>query len=140
MIVPEEAAIVKEIFAMAINGMGSYVIAKELNKRGIRTKKNGKCGSSAVKGLLHNEKYTDYVIFQKYFTDDIFNRHTNYGEKNIYLYINHHEAIVSYEVFEHAAAVMEQRAKEKSIEIGHENTRIDMQFQTEFLRRVWIDF
>lgn len=41
-IVPEEATIVKEIFAMAINGMGSYVIATELNKRGIRTKKNGK--------------------------------------------------------------------------------------------------
>lgn len=119
-IVPEEAAIVKEIFTMTINGMGSYVIAKELNKRGIRTKKNGKWGSSTVKGLLHNEKYTGDVIFQKTYTDDSFNRHINYGEQNMYLYKNHHEAIVSHEVFEQAAAVMEQRAKEKSIEIGHE--------------------
>lgn len=119
-IVPEEAAIVKEIFAMVINGMGSYVIAKELNKRGIRTKKNGKWGSSSVKGLLHNEKYTGDVIFQKTYTDDNFNRHTNYGEKNMYLYKNHHEAIISHEVFDQAAAAMEQRAKEKSIEIGHE--------------------
>lgn len=119
-IVPEEAEIVKEIFAMAINGMGSYVIAKELNKRGIRTKKNGKWGSSTVKGLLHNEKYTGDVIFQKIYTDDNFNRHNNYGEKNMYLCKNHHEAIVSHEIFEQAAASMEQRAKEKSIESGHE--------------------
>lgn len=119
-IIPEEAAIVKEIFAMAINGMGSYVIAKKLNKRGIRTKKNGKWGSSSVKGLLHNEKYTGDVIFQKTYTDDNFNRHTNYGEKNMYLYKNHHEAIISHEVFEQAEAAMEQRGKEKSIIAGHE--------------------
>lgn len=119
-IVSEEAEIVKEIFAMAINGMGSYVIAKELNKRGIRTKKNGKWRSSTVKGLLHNEKYTGDVIFQKTYTDDNFNRHNNYGEKNMYLCKNHHEAIVSHEIFEQAAAVMEQHAKEKSIEAGHE--------------------
>ena len=117
-IVPEEAEIVKEIFAMAINGMGSYVIAKELNKRGIRTKKNGKWGSSTVKGLLHNEKYTGDVIFQKTYTDDNFNRHNNYGEKNMYLCKNHHEAIVSHEIFEQAAASMEQRAKEKSTKTG----------------------
>lgn len=119
-IVPEEAEIVKEIFAMAINGMGSYVIAKELNKRGIRTKKNGKWGSSTVKGLLHNEKYTGDVIFQKTYTDDNFNRHNNYGEKNMYLCKNHHEPIISHEIFEQAAASLEQRAKEKSIEAGHE--------------------
>lgn len=119
-IVPEEAEIVKEIFTMTINGMGSYVIAKELNKRGIRTKKNGRWGSSAVKGLLHNEKYTGDVIFQKTYTDDSFNRHINYGEQNMYLYQNHHEAIISHEIFDQAAAAMEQRAKEKNIEIGHE--------------------
>lgn len=119
-IVPEEAEIVKEIFTMTINGMGSYVIAKELNKRGIRTKKNGRWGSSAVKGLLNNEKYTGDVIFQKTYTDDSFNRHINYGEQNMYLYQNHHEAIISHEIFDQAAAAMEQRAKEKNIEIGHE--------------------
>lgn len=119
-IVPEEAEIVKEVFAMAINGMGSYVIAKEINKRGILTKKNKKWTSSGVKALLHNEKYTGDVIFQKTYTDDNYNRHTNYGERNMYLHKNHHEAIISHEIFEQAAASMEQRAKEKSIEAGHE--------------------
>lgn len=38
----------------------------------------------------------------------------------MYLYQNHHEAIVSHEVFEQAVAVIKQRAKEKSIEMGHE--------------------
>ena len=134
-IVPEEAEIVKEVFAMAINGMGSYVIAKELNKRGIRTKKNGKWGSSTVKGLLHNEKYTGDVIFQKTYTDDNFNRHNNYGEKNMYLCKNHHEAIVSHEIFEQAAASMEQRAQEKSIEAGHEKYQNRYAFSGTFKRR-----
>lgn len=119
-VIPEEAAIVKEIFAMATNGMGSYVIAKELNDRGLLTKKNKKWTSSSIKSLLHNEKYTGDVIFQKTYTDDNYNRHINYGERNMYLYENHHEAIISHEIFAQAAAAMEQRAKEKSIEAGHE--------------------
>ena len=41
-IVPDEAEIVRDIFTMTINGMGTYVIAKELNRRGIPSKKGGK--------------------------------------------------------------------------------------------------
>ena len=58
------------------------------------------------------------MIFQKTYTDDNFNRHNNYGEKNMYLCKNHHEPIISHEIFNKAAAVIEQRAKEKSIEAG----------------------
>ena len=94
-IVPEEAAGVRDIFNMTINGMGTHVIARELN-----------------------EKYTGDVIFQKTYTDDNYNRHINYGEKNMYLCKNHHEPIISHEIFDKATAVIHQRAKEKSIETG----------------------
>ena len=117
-IVPEEAEIVKDIFTMTLNGMGTYLIAKELNSRGIPSKKGAGWHSGTVRGILQNEKYTGDVIFQKTYTDDNYNRHTNYGEKNMYICRNHHEPIVSHEVFDAAAAVMEQRAKEKSIEAG----------------------
>lgn len=117
-IVPEEAEIVQDIFAMTINGMGTYVIAKELNRRGIPSKRGAEWNSTSVRGILQNEKYTGDVIFQKTYTDDNFNRHNNYGEKNMYLCRNHHEPIVSHEIFDKATTVIEQRGKEKSIETG----------------------
>lgn len=73
-IVPEQAEIVKEIFRMTISGMGGYLISKELNKRGIPTKKNSKWTSSTVQEILKNEKYTGDAIFQKTYTDENFNR------------------------------------------------------------------
>ncbi len=119
-IVPEEAEIVKEMFQMSISGMGTHLIAKTLNDRGIPTKKGARWHASTVNGVLQNEKYTGDVIFQKTYTDDSFNRHTNYGEKNMYLYKNHHEAIISHEIFDQVTAVREQRMKEKSIDPGNE--------------------
>ena len=117
-IVPEEAVVVKEIFERTISGQGSYRIAKWLNEAGIPSKLGVKWHSSTVKGILKNEKYTGDVIFQKTYTDDNFNRHVNYGERNMYMCKNHHEPIVSHEVFELAAEVMAQRGKEKGIEAG----------------------
>lgn len=118
-VVPEEAAVVKEIFERTISGQGSFLIAKWLNEEGIPSKRGAKWHSSTVKGILKNEKYTGDVIFQKTYTDDNFNRHVNYGEKNMYLLKNHHEPIISYEVFELTVEVMAQRGKEKGIEIGN---------------------
>lgn len=117
-IVPEEAAVVRDIFNMTINGMGTHVIARELNERGVQSRKGTKWHPSTVRGILQNEKYTGDVIFQKTHTDDNYNRHINYGEKNMYLCKNHHEPIISHEIFDKATAVIHQRAKEKSIETG----------------------
>lgn len=113
-IVPEEAEIVKKIYAASLAGIGSYKIAKDLNARGIPTKKNGNWTASTVKGILTNEKYTGDVIFQKTYTDSNFNRHINYGECDQYLVKNHHEPIISHEDFERTAQVLAQRGKEKS--------------------------
>lgn len=114
-IVPEEAEIVRTIFNECINGKGAFLIAKELNDRGIPSKKGSVWHPSTVQGILKNEKYTGNVIFQKTYTDNKFNRHINYGEENQYLLENHHEAIISHEDFEKAQLVMEQRGKEKGI-------------------------
>lgn len=117
-IVPKEADIVKEIFTMTINGMGTHLIARELNNRSIPSKKGAKWHGSTVRGILQNEKYTGDAIFQKTYTDDNYNRHINYGEENMYLYKNHHEPIISHEIFDKVAEVIKQRGREKSIEKG----------------------
>lgn len=114
-IIPEEAEIVRMVFRMAVSGDGSHRIANALNKMNIPSKKGAKWHASTVQGMLKNEKYTGDVIFQKTYTDSNFNRHTNYGEENMYLFQNHHEPIISHEEFELAAQAMEQRGKEKSI-------------------------
>ena len=112
-IVPEQAEIVKEIFAACLAGKGTHAIAKELNARGILTKKNGKWSAGAVNGILTNEKYTGDVIFQKTYSDSSFNRHRNYGERDQFLCENHHEPIISHEDFDRVRAVLDQRAMEK---------------------------
>lgn len=112
-IVPEQAEVVKRIFADILAGKSTHVIARELNAEGIKTKRNKDWTPGTVNGLIKNEKYTGDVIFQKTFTDSSFNRHTNYGEHDQYLYEGHHEPIVSHEIFEKANAIMQQRGKEK---------------------------
>lgn len=117
-IVPEQAEIVKRIFDEALNGSGSHAIAKRLQQEEIPTRRGGKWTAGTVGGMLKNEKYTGDVYFQKTFTDESFTRHNNHGEENMYLAKEHHEAIVSHEVFDNVQQMLEQRGKEKGIKSG----------------------
>ena len=119
-IVPEQAEVVKQIFADTLAGKSTHVIAKELNDRGIKSKKGGNWSPGAINAIIRNEKFTGDAIFQKTYTDSRFTRHTNYGEYDQYLCEGHHEAIVSHEIFEKANEVLNQRGKEKG---NGENTQ-----------------
>lgn len=112
-IVPEQAKIVKGIFASALSGKGTHAIADELNVRAVPTKKGGKWTSGTINGIIGNEKYTGDVIYQKTYTDSRFNRHINNGEYDQYLVQGHHEAIISHETYENANAALKQRGREK---------------------------
>ena len=65
--------------------------------------------------MISNKKYIGNKISQKTYTDTQFNRHVNYGQKDQYAMADHHEAIISREVFEAANALVQQRGKEKGI-------------------------
>ena len=54
---PEQAAVVKEIFASLLSGKGTHAIADDLNRRGIPTKRNGHWTATTIRGMLSNEKY-----------------------------------------------------------------------------------
>lgn len=112
-IVPEQAEVVKQIFADTLEGKSTHAIAKGLNERGISSKKGSKWTPGTVNAIIRNEKFTGDVIFQKTYTDSSFNRHINYGEHDQYLCENHHEPIVSHEIFDKANEIMNQRGKEK---------------------------
>ena len=114
-----QAEIVRYIFNEILSGKGTHKIANELNSRKIPTKKGGRWTATTIRGMVGNEKYTGDAIFQKTYTDVHFNRHTNQGEKDQYLFINHHEPIISHEYFQAAQDIIEQRGKEKGLEKQH---------------------
>ncbi|MEG0919359.1 MAG: recombinase family protein [Anaerovoracaceae bacterium] len=112
-VVPEQAEVVKKIFEDTLDGKSTRAIAKELNDGGVKSKKGGKWTPGAINAIIRNEKFTGDVIFQKTYTDSQFSRHTNDGELNQYLCENHHESIVSHEIFDKANGVLNQRGREK---------------------------
>lgn len=112
-VVPEEAEVVKQMFESFLSGVSTAEIAKDLKKRNVKTKRNGEWRAGTVRDVLKNEKYTGDVIYQKTWTDDSFVRRYNNGDTDQYLVRNHHEAIISREVFEAVQSLMETRFSEK---------------------------
>ena len=112
-VVPDEAETIRKIFADLLDGKSTHRIAEELNAMGIHTRKGPKWNANTINGIIKNEKYTGDIIFQKTYTDDSFVRHRNNGEYDQYFCENHHEAIISHEIFEKANALLYQRGREK---------------------------
>ena len=100
---PDEAEIVKQIFAWYLNGYGTAAIAKKLNNKGVQ-KHGNRCHwtPATIKQMLINEKYVGDQLFQKYYTTDTlpFRQIVNKGERNQYYYSERHEPIVSREIFD----------------------------------------
>jgi site-specific DNA recombinase len=116
----EQAAVIQHIFSEALSGKGTQKIADGLNAKSIPSKRGSHWTATTIRGILGNEKYTGDVILQKTYTDEYFNRHYNYGEKDQYLIQNHHEAIISHDDFEAVAEILMQHRKEKRIKKGCE--------------------
>lgn len=112
-IVPEQAEVVKEIFAGCLAGKSTQIIAKELNEKGVPTKKGAKWTGGTINGILTNEKYIGDALFQKTITDASFKRKRNYGEEEQYYCEDHHEPIIDKDTFEKAKEAIRQRGLEK---------------------------
>lgn len=107
-IIPEQAEVVKEIFARCLAGKSAHIIAKELNEKGVPTKKGAKWTGGTINGILTNEKYIGDALFQKTITDANFKRKRNYGEEEQYYCEDHHESIIDRETFEKAKEAIRQ--------------------------------
>ena len=114
-IVPEEAEVVKRIFSECLSGKGGSVIAKGLNRDKIPARRGNHWSTGTVIDMLRNEKYKGDALFQKTYTDNNYSRRPNKGEKDQFYCKNHHEPIVSKEVFSKAQKLITQRAKIKSV-------------------------
>lgn len=112
---PVESEIVRLIYDLALNGMGTYKIAQLLDRRKVPTRKGGKWSGSTVKGILVNEKYYGAAAFQKTYTDSNFRRHNNHGEVDSFIAEDHHEAIISKEDFDRVQVMIQKRIDEHGI-------------------------
>ena len=102
---PEEAETVKVIFYLYLNGYSFKEIAELLTDYGRRTKLgNTEWNSSSLAGVIANERHCGDVLARKTFTPNFLTHKSkkNRNDRTQYRQRDHHEAIVSREVF-HAA-------------------------------------
>lgn len=85
-IIPEEAAIVKQIYHDYLSGMGIGMIAKKLNQMGVKSKTGGLWRDNVISKILRNERYTGDLLLQKtYHLDHIDKKSVkNRGELPMY--------------------------------------------------------
>jgi len=104
-IIPEEAAVVRQIFADYLGGMGVLAIQKKLIAQDIKFSIN------ALRQMLRNEKYAGDLLLQKSFTTDHLTKRRvkNTGQLPMYLVENNHEAIINRAAFDAVQAEYARR-------------------------------
>ena len=67
---PEEAEVVRSIYADYLSGMGVAAIMKKLNTAGIPTRNGNSWSQSGVHRVLHNYTYTGNLLLQKTYREN----------------------------------------------------------------------
>ena len=113
-IVPEEAEVVRRIFRMYLDGMGSVRIMKALIADNIPAPEGGLWNASVIMMMLRNEKYVGDLLLQRFFTNNHIEKKQcfNRGELPQYFVADDHEPIIDRETFE---AVQAEIARRKEI-------------------------
>ncbi|WP_434293790.1 recombinase family protein [Clostridium botulinum] len=114
----KEAEIVRYIFNRYIEGAGGSVIGQELENLGYVTKYGSSTWApSTILGIIKNEKYKGDLLLGKTFTVDPISKRRldNMGEEDQFYIREHHEPIISEEVFEKAQEILNRRNKNRGI-------------------------
>ena len=127
----DEAQTVRMIYDMYLQGYGTTTIAKRLIELGIKNKKGEVSWHiHGVMGIIKNEKYKGDILLGKTFTTDPISKRrlANFGEENQYYIRDHHEPIVSREVWDEAERIRKKRAKNKVVETTGNRERYTRQY------------
>lgn len=115
-IVEEEAAVVRRIFQMTMEGISSHKIAKRFNAEGIKTPIEYKMergiatmtpkgehfewNASTICQMLRNATYVGDFVYDKYETLEVSGKSRLKPRSEWKVYKNHHEAIIDRTMFE----------------------------------------
>lgn len=100
-VIPEEAEIVKRIFAEYLSGKGVVTIMNELNREGIIAPRNGRWFKTTIMNLIRQYAYTGNLLLQRTYSNNYIDKKTclNQGELPMYHVENSHEAIITTDDF-----------------------------------------
>lgn len=118
LVIPEEAAVVKEAFKRYLEGQTPVQIARRFIQKGY-SKANGRTDWSAiaVSGILKNERYTGDALCRKSQRHDPLDSTSDEKErvKDQYLIKNHHEAIITHDTYERVQTMLVQGTKRERV-------------------------
>lgn len=110
----EGAKIVRLVFHKFVNeGKGVHIIARELREEGIPTFRYMKSWSdNVIHRMLRNEKYCGDLVQRKTYTPDFLSheKKKNTGQEEFIIIKDHHEPIISREMFDAANRLMDARS------------------------------
>ena len=111
-IVEEEAAVIRRIYADYLAGNSLPAIAKHLNAEGVQTPSGkGQWQPGTIKSILTNEKYKGDAILNRTYVEDCISKKVkrNEGERPMYYVENNHPAIIDKETFGQVQQEMARR-------------------------------
>lgn len=116
----EEARTIREMYGLLLSGHTTQTIARILTEEGRLTKKGRPIWTAnTVTAVLKNEKNYGALYARKTYTPNYRDHKSkkNRGERLRYKKENHHEGIISKEIFTFAMKILETRAKRRGVKV-----------------------
>lgn len=120
----EGAEIVRLIFHKFVNeGKGTHVIARELREAGITPMRVKEWQNTVILRIIRNEKYCGDLVQKKTYTPDFLSHEKKYnrGQEEFVIIKDHHEPIVSCELFDEANRILDSRSLSQEGKAKHSN-------------------
>lgn len=109
----EGAKIVRLIFHKFVDeGKGTHVIARELREEGIEPMRVKEWQNTVILRVIRNEKYCGDLVQKKTFTPDFLSHEKKYnrGQEEFVIIKDHHEPIISRELFDKANRILDAKS------------------------------
>ena len=120
----EGAKIVRLIFHKFVDeGKGTHTIARELQEAGIQPMRVREWQNTVILRVLRNEKYCGDLVQRKTYTPDFLSHEKKYnrGQEEFIIIKNHHEPIISRELFEKANCILDAKSISQKGRAKHSN-------------------
>ena len=118
------AKIVRLIFRKFVDeGKGTHVIARELRKEGISPMRVKEWSNTVILRVIRNEKYCGDLVQKKTYTPDFLSHEKKYnrGQEEFVILKDHHEPIISRELFNKANRILDAKSLSQEGKAKHSN-------------------
>jgi DNA invertase Pin-like site-specific DNA recombinase/predicted transcriptional regulator len=118
------AKAVRLIFHKFVNeGKGTHVIARELREEGIKPMRVKEWQNTVILRVIRNEKYCGDLVQKKTYTPDFLSheKKVNLGQEEFVIIKDHHEPIISRELFDKANRILDEKSLSQEGKAKHSN-------------------